>query len=58
MAAGVMNNFLLAIITLFVMAFFYGSYSLVPEIEAVKEGYPITEAGIVKGDLLALILIL
>lgn len=58
MAAGAMNNFLLAIITLFVMPLFYGSYSLASEIETVKEGYPMNEAGIVKGDLLTLILIL
>ena len=55
MNAGVMNNFLLAIITLFAMALIYGSYSLVPKIDEVKEGYPMAEAGIVKGDQIILI---
>lgn len=50
MAAGVMNNFILAIVTLFIMALIWGSYSLTPKIDAVKEGYPMAEAGIVKGD--------
>jgi len=50
MAAGVMNNFLLAIIVLFVMALIWGSHSLSPKISAVVDGYPFAEAGIVKGD--------
>lgn len=50
MAAGVMHNFILAIVLLFVSAIFWGSFSLAPKIEAVVEGYPMAEAGIVKGD--------
>ncbi len=52
MAAGVMNNFLLAILTLFIMALIWGSYSLRPEIDSVAEGYPMAQAGIVKGDVI------
>ena len=50
MAAGVANNFLLAIIILFVISLIWGSNSLKPKIDAVVEGYPMAEAGIVKGD--------
>jgi len=52
MAAGVINNFLMAIILLFVMALIWGSNSLVPKIDAVVEGYPMAQAGIVKGDVI------
>ncbi len=52
MAAGVFNNFLLAIFVLLVMAFIWGSNSLKPEIASVIEGYPMAEAGIVKGDVI------
>lgn len=50
MAAGVTNNFILAIVLLFIMSLFWGSYSLEPKIDAVIEGYPMAKAGIVKGD--------
>ena len=49
MAAGVFHNFVLAIILLFVMAIFWGSATLEPQIK-VMEGYPVAEAGIVDGD--------
>ena len=52
MAAGVMNNFIMAIIILFVMSLIWGSNSLTPKIDAVVEGYPAAEAGIVKGDII------
>ena len=52
MAAGVVNNFLMAIAILLVMAFIWGSNSLTPKIDAVVEGLPMAEAGIVKGDII------
>jgi len=52
MAAGVINNFILAIILLFVMSLIWGSNSLTPKVDAVVEGYPMAEAGIVKGDVI------
>lgn len=55
MAAGVINNFLLAILVLFVMSLIWGSNSLTPKVDAVIEGYPMAEAGIVKGDVIVAI---
>ena len=55
LAAGVINNFLLAIILLFVMALIWGSNSLEPKVEQVVEGYPMAEAGIVKDDVITAI---
>ncbi len=52
MAAGVVNNFILAIIVLLVMAFIWGSNSLKPEVASVIDNYPMAEAGIVKGDVI------
>lgn len=52
MAAGVVNNFILAIVVLFVLALFWGSTSLKPRVEAVTENYPMAKAGIVKGDVI------
>lgn len=52
MAAGVINNFITAIIILFVLALFWGSTSLEPKVAQVVEGYPMAEAGIVKDDLI------
>ena len=52
MAAGVINNFIMAILLLFVIALIWGSNSLEPKIDAVVEGYPMAEAGIVKGDVI------
>jgi len=52
LVAGVFNNFLLAIILLFVIALIWGAPSLKPVIYNVTEGYPIQEAGIVAGDVI------
>lgn len=50
LVAGVFNNFLLAIILLFVIALIWGAPSLKPVITEVTEGKPVAEAGIVAGD--------
>lgn len=50
LVAGVFNNFLLAIILLFVIALIWGAPSLKPVIHNVTEGKPVAEAGIVAGD--------
>lgn len=55
MAAGVINNFLMAITLLFVIALIWGSNSLTPKVDAVVEDYPMAEAGIVKGDVIVAI---
>lgn len=52
MAAGVINNFLMAIVLIFVIALIWGSNSLEPKVASVVEGYPMAEAGIVKDDLI------
>lgn len=52
MAAGVINNFLMALVLLFVLALFWGSNSLTPKVAQVVEGYPMAEAGIVKDDVI------
>jgi len=52
LCAGVFNNFLLAIILLFVIALIWGAPSLEPKIYDVTEGYPASEAGIVGGDVI------
>ena len=48
--AGVFNNFLLALVLLFIIAFFWGAPSLDPVINGVTEGKPAEAAGIQKGD--------
>lgn len=48
--AGVFNNFLLALVLLFVIAFFWGAPSLEPIINNVTEGKPAEAAGIRAGD--------
>ena len=50
MAAGVINNFVLAIVLLLAMAFIWGSTEVRPIVESVKENYPFAEAGIKSGD--------
>lgn len=52
MAAGVMNNFLMALVLIFVIALIWGSSSLTPKVASVVEGYPMAEAGIVKDDVI------
>lgn len=50
LSAGVLNNFILAIILLFALAIIWGAPSLKPVIKDVQEGKPVAEAGIVAGD--------
>ena len=50
LAAGVVNNFILALVLLFVSALIWGGNSLEPEVDEVPVGYPMAEAGIVAGD--------
>ena len=52
LGAGVFNNFLLALIILFVMALIWGAPSLTPKVAEVLEGYPIASSGIQKGDVI------
>lgn len=52
LVAGVFNNFLLAIILLFIIALIWGAQSLKPVIYNVTEGKPVAEAGIVAGDVI------
>ena len=48
--AGVVNNFILAIILLFICAIFWGAPTDSTKITKVEEGYPMAEAGIKAGD--------
>lgn len=50
--AGVVNNFILAIVLLFIYALIWGATTNTPKVYSVEEGYPIAEAGIKKGDLI------
>ena len=50
MAAGVVHNFILAIILFFVVGLCWGSHKLTPIVDSVEEGLPMAEAGVVKGD--------
>lgn len=52
LVAGVFNNFLLAIVLLFTIALIWGAPSLKPVINDVEEGLPVSEAGIVAGDVI------
>ena len=52
MAAGVINNFILAIIIIFVMALIWGSTKLEPRILKVEENSPMAIAGIRENDLI------
>lgn len=51
MAAGVFNNFVLAILLLFFIGLFHGSIDLTPEFGKIDKNYPLYEAGIRDGDL-------
>ncbi|MBO4601119.1 MAG: RIP metalloprotease RseP [Bacilli bacterium] len=53
--AGVINNFILAIVLLFVYALIWGSPSDKPIISHVEKSYPMYEAGIRKDDLIVAI---
>ena len=50
MVAGVMNNFILALVILFVIGCFFGGSITKPVINDLKEGYPAYNAGLNKGD--------
>lgn len=50
LVAGVVNNFILALVLLFISALIWGGNSLEPVVEEAVEGYPMAEAGITKGD--------
>lgn len=52
LAAGVFNNFVLAIVILFFMALIWGATSLDAKVGEVVAEYPISEAGIVAGDVI------
>ena len=52
LCAGVFNNFLLAIIILFVYALIWGGPTLEPRISEVTSGSPAAQAGIQAGDLI------
>ena len=51
MAAGVFNNFVLAIFILFCIGLFHGSVDMTPRISEIDETYPMYEVGIREGDL-------
>jgi len=55
LAAGVFNNFVLAIVVLFVMGLIWGAESLEPKIDKVLPYYPASETNIKKGDLITAI---
>lgn len=50
LVAGVVNNFLLAIFLLFLIAFIWGGYLTIPVIDYVVEDYPAALAGLEPGD--------
>lgn len=50
LAAGVVNNFILAIILLFISALIWGGSTLKPIVKNVVDGYPMAESGIKPGD--------
>ena len=50
LAAGVFNNFVLALLILFFMALIWGAHSLKPEIGEVVENSPMAKSGIKVGD--------
>ncbi len=52
MGAGVFNNFLLAILILFLIGLFYGSPSSIPTISSLEAGYPSYELGLKEGDII------
>ncbi len=52
LAAGVFNNFLLAILILFVMALIWGAQSLTPKIGEIVKDSAVEEAGLTEGDII------
>ena len=51
MAAGVFNNFLLALILLFLIGIFHGAVDMTPVVTSLDESMPMYEAGIREGDI-------
>lgn len=52
LGAGVFNNFVLAIIVLFIIALIWGGTSLTPKVGEVLENYPASTAGLKTGDII------
>lgn len=50
LVAGVVNNFILAIVLIFISCMIWGGDALKPVVKDVKEKYPVAEAGILAGD--------
>lgn len=50
LVAGVVNNFILALILLFTICLIWGGTTLKPVVKNAVEGYPMADAGIKKGD--------
>ncbi len=50
LAAGVINNFILALIVLFFVSLIWGGATLLPVVDKVEEDRPMAEAGITAGD--------
>ena len=52
LVAGVVNNFILAIVLLFISALIWGGSTLDAKVKNTVEGYPMAEAGIKSGDII------
>lgn len=52
MAAGVVNNFIMAILILFAIGIIWGSTTLTPKVLKVEEGSPMEKAGVTTGDVI------
>lgn len=52
LVAGVVNNFILAIILLFISALIWGGSTLDAKVKDTVEGYPMAESGIKSGDVI------
>ena len=52
LVAGVVNNFVLAIVLLFISALIWGGSTLDAKVKNTVEGYPMAEAGIKSGDII------
>ena len=53
LVAGVVNNFILAIVLLFISSLIWGGTTLKPVVKNAVENYPMAEAGIKSGDTIA-----
>ena len=52
MAAGVFNNFVLALVILFLIGIFHGSVNMTPVITSLDKDYPMYQTGIREGDII------